>query len=93
MTNEIVIKRFLNRLSGETPLREIPNGVYVYRGRTLTSNGKELINYRTTIAYWDNNGSLHLNKNKYSITTSKIQNQLAYLAKQKNIPTIEYLKI
>ena len=88
MTNEQVIKKFLNREEGRTPKRNIPNGIYMYEGRTLQSTGEKLINYSTVIAYFKGN-ELHLNTRKYSITTSKIQSKLKYLAALQNIAIIE----
>lgn len=65
MKNIDVLKRFLNRETGKT--------------MHLKSNGCELVNYDTVIAYW-NNGKLYINVTKYSNTTSKIQSQLKQLA-------------
>ena len=90
MTNLQVINKFLNRERGQTNKRQILNGYYYYEGRTLQTNGTDLINYTTKIAYFDNNNILHLNKTKYSATTSKIQNQLERLALAQNEKIIEY---
>lgn len=75
MNNLQVITRFLEGKPGQTNLRNVLNGVFIYKGRTLTTNGKDLINYSTVIGY-KKEGKLYLNKNKYSVTTSKIQNML-----------------
>lgn len=90
MTNQEVITRFLNREKGATNKRQILNGYFYYEGRTLQTDGTNLINYTTKIAYFDNNNILHLNKTKYSATTSKIQNQLERLALAQNEKIIEY---
>ena len=90
MTNLQVITRFLNRERGQTNKRQILNGVFYYEGRTLQTDGTDLINYSTKIAYFDNDNILHLNKTKYSATTSKIQNQLERLALAQNENIIEY---
>ena len=90
MTNLQVITRFLNRERGATNKRQILNGYYYYEGRTLQTDGTDLINYTTKIAYFDNDNILHLNKSKYSATTSKIQNQLERLALAQNEKIIEY---
>ena len=90
MTNQEVITRFLNRERGATNKRQILNGYYYYEGRTLQTDGTDLINYATKIAYFDNDNILHLNKSKYSATTSKIQNQLERLALAQNEKIIEY---
>lgn len=84
MNNETVIKKFLNKEKGKTALRDIQHGYYTYKGRTLESNGVELINYSTIIAYWKNS-KLYINNKKYSVTTTKIQNTLKSKATQNNI--------
>lgn len=88
MSNEKVIQLFLNREKGHTPSRYILGDWGMYKGQTLTSNGDTLINYNTKIAEWKGD-TLYLNNKKYSITTSKIQNKIRYLAHQKNIDVIE----
>lgn len=90
MTNQEVITRFLNREKGATNKRKILNGVFYYEGRTLQTDGTDLINYSTKIAYFDKDNILHLNRTKYSATTSKIQNQLKQLALAQNEKIIEY---
>ena len=81
MINSDVIKNFINHKEGKTPLRNIVNGYYSYKGRTLASDGKSLYNYNTLIAYHSDNGKLYINKEKYSATTSKIQGQIRRNAK------------
>ena len=76
MNNIEVIKRFLNKQPGHTPTRITMNG---YKEMTLKTNGLELINYSTRIAYHQDN-KLYINISKYSKTTSKIQSQLKELA-------------
>ena len=76
MNNIEVIKKFLNKQPGHTPLRITMNG---YKEMTLKTNGSELINYSTRIAYHQDN-KLYINISKYSKTTSKIQSQLKELA-------------
>ena len=89
MNNEKVILQFLNKRAGHTPTRDITNGIYTYKGQTLKTNGLELINYSTRIAYWQDN-KLHINTHKYSVTTSKIQSKLKRLAESKGCDIIEY---
>lgn len=89
MKNEKVIEKFLEREKAQTGLRTI-NGIYEYQGRTLQTNGNELINYSTIIAFFEND-ALYLNVKKYSVTTSKIQNTIKRLATEKNIEIIEYI--
>ena len=81
MINLDVIKNFINHKEGKTPLRNINDGYYGYKGRTLASDGKSLYNYNTLIAYHSDNGKLYINKEKYSSTTSKIQWQIRRNAK------------
>jgi len=89
MSNEKVIIRFLDKRAGHTPTRNIVNGVYVYKGQTLKTNGLELINYSTRIAYWCND-ILYVNTKKYSSTTSHIQSKLKRLAEERGLKIIEY---
>lgn len=79
MSNEQVIIKFLEQKESKTALRNVGYGFYYYKGRTLQTDGKELINYNTVIAYIKDN-KLYLNTQKYSQTTSKIQTQLKRLA-------------
>lgn len=53
----------------------------MYEGRTLATDGNELINYKTVIAYKKEN-KLFINISKYSTTTSKIQKQIKTMAKE-----------
>jgi hypothetical protein len=89
MSNETVILAFLEKKAAHTPTRNILNGIYMYKGQTLKSNGLELINYSTRIAYHENN-KLYLNIKKYSSTTSHIQSKIRRLATEKNYQIVEY---
>lgn len=90
MSNKNVLEKFLNLENGCTNLRDIDDGIYIYKGKTLytkeniANKSFDLINYATRIAYIKNN-ILYLNSKKYSRTTSKIQTYLNNLANQKNI--------
>ena len=79
MSNLEVINAFLEKENAKTNLRNIQNGYYTYKGRTLHTEqnniGFCLYNYNTVIAFILDN-TLYLNANKYSTTTSKIQSQL-----------------
>ena len=90
MTNQEVINKFLNREKGQTNKRQILNGYYYFEGRTLQTDGTDLINYTTKIAYFDNDNILHLNETRYSVTTSKIQNQLERLALAQDKKIVKY---
>lgn len=89
MNNENVIKKFLKKEQAKTPLRNIINGYYIYKGRTLWVRDNELINYNTRIAYIEDN-TLYVNVKKYSSTTSKIQSKLKQLASLTSYNIIEY---
>lgn len=89
MSNEKVILNFLNKKAAHTPTRNIISGYSTYKGQTLKSNGLELINYNTRIAYHQND-KLYLNIRKYSSTTSHIQSKLRRLAEQMNFQIVEY---
>ena len=89
MSNENVIKNFLEKKQAKTPLRTIVNGYYSYKGRTLWTRENELINYNTRIAYIEGN-NLYINVKKYSSTTSHIQSKLKQLASLTNYNIIEY---
>ena len=89
MSNEKVILQFLDKRAGHTPTRDITNGIYTYKGQTLKTNGLELINYSTIIAFWEDD-KLHINTHKYSTTTSKIQSKLKRLAQERGCEIIEY---
>lgn len=90
MSNKDVIMAFLERRNAKTPTRDIQHGYYTYKGQTLKTDGNELINYSTRIAYHSEDGVINVNVKKYSSTTSKIQTQLKYLAKQQGFIIIEY---
>ena len=89
MNNEKVIEKFLEKEQAKTPLRNILNGCYIYKGRTLWTRENELINYNTRIAYIEGN-NLYINVKKYSSTTSHIQSKLKQLASLTNYNIIEY---
>ena len=89
MSNEKVIRAFLNGYQAQTPLRDI-QGVYIYKGRTLWTKGNVLVNYSTNMARLDiENNIVYVNKNKYSSTTSKIQTQIKSLASQYGYQVVE----
>ena len=75
MTNLQVINKFLNKETAKTPTRYIQGNYYYYKGNTLTTDGKTLINYNTIIATWENDYII-VNVRKYSNTTSHIQHAL-----------------
>jgi len=93
MTNLEVIKKFLKLENAQTNLRNILNGYYYYKGRTLQTKNENigfcLYNYDTIIAFILDN-TLYLNTKKYSVTTSKIQSQLRYEATYTHYNIKEY---
>ena len=72
MNTDKTILTFLRGGQAQTALRPIMGQ---YKGRTLYTEGNVLINYQTRIARLDGN-DLYLNVKKYSVTTSKIQNNI-----------------
>lgn len=82
MSNEKVIRCFLEHKSGHTATRNITNGVYTYKGQTLATDGLKLVNYSTVIARHIRANVVEINVKKYSVTTTKIQNKLIRLAKE-----------
>ena len=78
MTNENVIRQFLGNAIGES-----------HTGNLVSENNK-LLNYNTCLAQWicinpeapygEQRYKLFVNVTKYSVTTSKIQSKLKYLA-------------
>lgn len=89
MNNEKVLIAFLNNEKAHTPTRNITSGYHTYKGQTLSTDGKKLINYNTTIAY-HKDGKLYLNVSKYSSTTSHIQSKLRRLAEERSFQIVEY---
>lgn len=80
MNNLEVIKRFLEGNKGQTPLRGIQNGYYIYKGRTLTTDGQSLINYTTEIAYKKDRKIIFkhnkiLSNNKQNTITTKLSSK------------------
>lgn len=89
MNNKELITRFINgAVKGNTPVRNIQNGYYTYKGQTLKIVDNNLYNYSTLMAVRKDNNII-VNKNKYSVTTSKIQGMIKYLSSQYNKNIIE----
>ena len=89
MNNKSVINAFVNGKNGRSS-----NG-------NLRTDGTKLFNYGTCIAQKLENGTILLNKTKYSVSTSKIQTWAAYIIPNgidvHNVPMgakslIQYLK-
>ena len=91
MSNETVIRRFLEHQKGHTATRNITNGVYTYQGQTLATDGLKLVNYSTVIARHIRANVVEINVKKYSVTTTKIQNKLIGLAKEYGYDVVEVI--
>ena len=89
MSNETVMRRFLEHQTGHTATRNITNGVYTYQGQTLATDGLKLVNYSTVIARHIATNVVEINVEKYSVTTTKIQNKLKQLAKEYGYDIVE----
>lgn len=91
MNNKELITNFIQGATqGHTPIRDIQNGYYTYKGSTLSIDGDYLVNYKTIIAIRLGDTIL-LNEKKYSSTTSKIQSLIKRIALSNN-KTIESMK-
>lgn len=90
MSNEKVIRCFLEHQTGHTATRNITNGVYTYKGQTLATDGLKLVNYSTIIARHIRANVVEINVKKYSVTT-KIQNKLKQLAKEYGYDVVEVI--
>lgn len=90
MKNKELITNFIKgATSGHTPLRDIINGYYTFKGTTLSIDGDNLINYSTIIAIRDGN-TIKLNTTKYSSTTSKIQSMIKRECINNSVNLVEY---
>lgn len=90
MRTEQVISAFLRRETAHTPYREAPlNGLWAWRGASLTSTGEKLISYETPIAEW-RGGVLAINSAKYSTTTSEQQSLLRRECEKLGVKTEEF---
>lgn len=87
MKNEDVIRKFLKGEQAKTPLRD----VWGYgKGRTLYTCFNVLVNYDTNIAiYFEDTKEVLLNVNKYSVTTTKIQNTIRRVAEEYGLKVVE----
>ena len=91
MSNETIIRRFLEHQTGHTATRSITDGVYTYQGQTLATDGLKLVNYSTVIARHIRTNVVEINVKKYSVTTTKIQNKLKQLAKEYGYDVVEVI--
>lgn len=91
MNNKEVIIAFLEGRKAHTPTREIGAYylTYTYKGQTLKTDGNELINYDTKIAY-KKDKKVYLSGKKYSPTTTKIQGMVHHLASLCGYEVVEY---
>ena len=91
MSNEKVMRRFLEHQTGHTATRNITNGIYTYQDQTLATDCLKLVNYSTVIARHISNNVVEINVKKYSVTTTKIQNKLKQLAKEYGYNVVEVI--
>lgn len=87
MTTSEVISKFINHNLGHTPVRVAPlNGIWSWRGSSLSSTGETLISYETPIARWRGD-KVAITDEKYSSTTSRQVSQLKYQCSMAGIET------
>ena len=76
MTTSEVVSKFINHSLGHTPVRVAPlNGLWSWRGSSLSSTGETLISYETPIARWRGD-KVAVTDVKYSSTTSRQVSEL-----------------
>jgi hypothetical protein len=85
-TNMDVIDMFLN---DSFPKDKMPKWGTNNLKINKSANGWGLLNYSTWVAFRDNNGNVYLNNQKYSQTTSVIQNGIKNKAKELNINLVD----
>lgn len=76
--NEKVISAFLRREKATSGERDIPDGYYMRRGASISTDGTTLYSYWTPLARWDGDRVL-VNRKKYSNTTTRQQQDLALM--------------
>lgn len=81
-SNRQVIEMFVN---DSFPKDKMPNWGSANLKINKEPNGWSLINYYTPIMFRSNDGQVYMNNNKYSVTTSKLQGLMGYLASQAGI--------
>ena len=82
--NEKVIRAWLEGRKATSTVRDIPNGVFVERGASISTDGKKLFSYWTPIA-WHEDGVLVVDMRKYSLTTTMQQSDLKQMLAERNI--------
>lgn len=97
MGNLEVIKKFLLGEKGATPERQIvySGSVFVHNGRTLQTDGQQLINYRATIAKRNGENEIEIDANyyKYSATTTKIMKALCEQIKKYKLIGYDFIVV
>lgn len=82
--NEKVIKAWLDGHVATSPVRDIPNGVFIERGASISTDGEKLYSYWTPIA-WREDGGVVVDMRKYSLTTTMQQSDLKQILAKENI--------
>lgn len=82
--NEKIITAWLEGRKATSAVRDIPNGVFVERGASISTDGKKLFSYWTPLA-WYEDGVLVVDMRKYSLTTTMQQSDLKQILAQKDI--------
>lgn len=82
--NEKVIKAWLGGHVATSPVRDIPNGVFIERGASISTDGEKLYSYWTPIA-WREDGGVVVDMRKYSLTTTMQQSDLKQILAKENI--------
>lgn len=85
--NVKVIEAFLEKRSAQSPKRNITGYNYIiYRGCSISTDGRKLYSYSTPIAEWRGD-VVAIDSSKYSNTTTLQQNDLALMLKQNGVKT------
>lgn len=82
--NEKIIKAWLDGRVATSPVRDIPNGVFIERGASISTDGEKLYSYWTPIA-WREDGGVVVDMRKYSMTTTMQQSDLKQILAKENI--------
>lgn len=87
--NERVIRAWLDGRKATSGVRDIPNGYFMERGASISTDGEKLYSYWTPIA-WREDGGVVVDMRKYSLTTTMQQSDLRYILSESGI---EYKEI
>lgn len=88
MQNAKVIGKFLLREKATSPVRKIEEDYHVYKGASISTDGRKLWSYATVIAEWRGD-VVAINGKKYSNTTTMQQHDLRNMCKMLKVKTTE----